>query len=258
MFSPRRRYGRMSAVTVAALVIAVPAAIAVVPGMVSMSFGGSDGVEGAQAPPAPISGTPLATGLLRLDPATTLGLRAHGIAATPVDGATAARNGVGLSAGKGSRIAHAQKKLLGGQVRFDGGIRFTNGDRTVVVDHIAVDLGTRVVTATVGGTSDVRLGTLNETRGRLVPRDTSAPVGEGTPTGTPTGGTTFAMGRRLALDPAAGERIDEGLGVERVFAGEPGRADIYASFEAEAALNVDLAFALGLEADLGLDAAPLR
>ncbi|MET9513665.1 hypothetical protein [Streptomyces sp. NPDC002994] len=248
-FTRRFSRGRISAAAAAAVVIATPAAIAVVPDAVTSVLGSAAGPQAAKEPPAadagaPASGTPIRAGMLKLDLGAAIGPAGQGTAAAPVDGAVQLdAGGFGLKARAGSRIAHGDRKLLGGRVMLDGGVRLSRGDRAVVfVKDLAVDLRTHVVTATVGeGKPGARLGVLDETRTRLLPQ-------------TAAGDANIALGGRLVLDPEAGARINEGLRAQ-VFGGAgtgAGAAGIGATFEADADLDVDLAFALGLDTELGL------
>lgn len=245
MLSPRHfGRGRVSAAAVAAVVIVTPAAIAAVPDALSSFLApAASGPATAKAPPraaagAPASGTPIKAGRLKLDLAAALGPAGRGIAAAPVDGAVQLEaGGIALNTREGGRIAHAGRKLLGGKVMLDGGIRLYRGDRSaVVVKDFAVDLRTRVVTATVGADGpDARLGVLHDARTRLVPPAAS-------------GDENIAIEGRLVLDMA---RIDAGLGADA--SDRAGNAGIGAAFEVDADLDVDLAYALGLDAELGLE-----
>ncbi len=247
---PRRvRRGRISAAVAAAVVIATPAAIAGLPDAVTSVMGATGGPDAGKAPRAeagaPAPGTPIRAGLLRLE----FGAAGHGVAVAPVAGAARPAPGaVALTAREGSRFVHGGGKPLGGKVLLDGGVRLSKGDRSVViVKDLAVDLRTHVVTATVGGgRPGARLGVLRDTTTRLLPRATRQDA-------------NIAIGGRLVVDGAAGERIDAALGAP-VFggAGTGGATGVDATFEAGADLDVDLARALGLDDELGLEPRPAR
>ncbi len=251
---PRRvRRGRISAAVAAVVVIATPAAIAGLPDAVTSVLGATGGPEAGKAPRAeagaPAPGTPVRAGLLRLELGAALAPTGHGVAVAPVTGAAQPAPGVvALTARKGSRFVHGGGKPLGGKVVLDGGVRLSKGDRSVViVKDFTVDLRTHVVTATVGGgRPGTRLGVLRDTTTRLLPRATQKDA-------------NIAIGGRLVFDGAAGERIDAGLGAP-VFggAGTGGATGVGATFEAGADLDVDLARALGLDDELGLEPRPAR
>ncbi|MBT2526214.1 hypothetical protein J7E91_12355 [Streptomyces sp. ISL-99] len=245
MYLPRRfGRGRISAAAAAAVVIATPAAIAALPDAATSVWGAAAGPEAAKAPPeagAPAPGTPIRAGLLKLDLGPALGLAGNGVAAAPVDGAVQlGAGGVGLKAREGSRIAHGGGKLRGGKVVFDGGVRLSKGDRAVVfVKDFAVYLRTHVVTATVGeGRPGTRLGVLKDARTTLIAHKVA-------------GDANIATVGRLVLDAGARERIDAGLGADVL--SRAAAAGIGTTFEAHTDLDVDLAFALGLDAELGLE-----
>ncbi|MEV8306600.1 hypothetical protein AB0P36_04375 [Streptomyces flavidovirens] len=247
MYLPRRfGRGRISAAAAAAVVIATPAAIAALPDAATSVWGAAAGPQAAKAPPgaeagAPAPGTPIRAGLLKLDLGPALGPAGNGIAAAPVDGAVQLdAGGAGLKAREGSRIAHGDGKLRGGKVLFDGGVRLSKGDRAVVfVKDFAVDLRTHVVTATVGeGRPGTRLGVLKDARTTLVAHKVA-------------GDANIATVGRLVLDAGARARIDAGLGTDAL--GRVAAAGIGTTFETHTDLDVDLAFALGLDAELGLE-----
>ncbi|MFF3340238.1 hypothetical protein [Streptomyces flavidovirens] len=245
MYLPRRfGRGRISAAAAAAVVIATPAAIAALPDAATSVWGAAAGPEAAKAPPeagARAPGTPIRAGLLKLDLGPALGPAGNGVAAAPVDGAVQlGAGGVGLKAREGSRIAHGGGKLRGGKVVFDGGVRLSKGDRAVVfVKDFAVDLRTHVVTATVGeGRPGTRLGVLKDARTTLIAH-------------TAAGDANIATVGRLVLDAGARERIDAGLGADAL--GRAAAVGIGTTFETHTDLDVDLAFALGLDAELGLE-----
>ncbi|MGW7051672.1 hypothetical protein [Streptomyces sp. NPDC054887] len=247
MSFPRRfRRGRISAAAAAAVVIATPAAIAVLPDAFTSVLGSPPGPAAHKAPSAeagaPAPGTPIRAGLLRLDLGAASGPAGQGVAVAPVGGAVQpAQDAVGLRTRAGSRFAHGGGRLTSGKVLLDGGVRLSKGDRAVViVRDFAVDLHTRVVTATVGtGRPGTRLGVLTGTTTRLLPRATPEEA-------------NIAIGGRLVLDKSAGERIDAGLRTA-AFGGSAAGTAVDATFEAGADLDVGLAHALDLDDELGLE-----
>ncbi|MEV0091339.1 hypothetical protein [Streptomyces sp. NPDC050738] len=226
--SSSRRLGRIAATAVAAVVItgmAAPAALA------------APAPAPAAASVAPMPGdTPIKGGLLNLDLSAAVDLEAHGIVAAAVSGAVQADAGINLKVGVGSNLIHKHHKLVGGTVKFKGGVQLSKGRKKVLVSNIVLDVRTNVLTATVGAKARVKLGVLTGDGAQLVSNSGSV-------------NADIVINGGIVLDAGAAVLIDAGLG-SCVFA-DAGIV-IGANVDANVDLDVDLAIALGLDADIDL------
>ncbi|WP_329124738.1 hypothetical protein [Streptomyces sp. NBC_01465] len=228
--SSSRRFGRIAATAVAAVVItgmAAPAALASAPAPAP-----------AAASVAPMPGdTPIKGGLLNLDLAANLDLDAHGIVVAGVKGAVQADAGINLKVGAGSKLIHRHHKLVGGTVVFKGGVQLSKGGKKVVLSNIVLDVKTNVLWASVGAKAKVRIGVLSGDGAQVVSGGGSV-------------NADIVINGGLVLDASAGALIDASLGT-CVFAD----ADVVigVGVDANVDLDVDLAIALGLNADIDLD-----
>ncbi|MFJ2739807.1 hypothetical protein ACIO3O_09070 [Streptomyces sp. NPDC087440] len=223
--SSSRRYGRVSAAAVAAVVltgIAAPAAFAATPAAAPT----------AATAVAPSDDVPIKGGLLNLDLAAAVDLDAHGVVVAAVDGAVQADAGVSLVIDAGSRVITRNEQIVGGTVVLKGGVKLTAGAKSVVVSGVKVDLATGVVTATVGTRAGVRIGTMDVSN---VSVDSDA---------------SLVLDSGLTLDAAALVWVDTVLGVH-VFADVD--ADVLVDAYIQADVDARILVALGLNADVDVD-----
>ncbi|WP_190046323.1 hypothetical protein [Streptomyces finlayi] len=224
--SSSRRYGRISAAAVAAVVltgIAAPAAFAATPAAAPT----------AATAVAPSDDVPIKGGLLTLDLAAAVDLDAHGVVVAAVDGAVEADAGVSLAVAAGSKVVTRNEAIVGGTVVLKGGVKLTAGAKSVVVSGVRVDLATGVVTANVGAKAGVRIGTMDVS---TVSVDENA---------------SLVLDSGLTLDAAAFVWLDTVLGVH-VFADLDADVLVDAWIEADVDARILVALGLNVDIDLGL------
>lgn len=229
-------YRRVSAVAVAALLISgvsAPAALAAAPEKAP-----------AATAVAPSPDTPLVGAGLTLDLNAALDLEAHGIVAAAVGGAVDVDGAVELKVGKGSKIKHQNKKVVGGKVVLTGGIELSKGKKKVRISNVSVDIKTGAITAKVGAKANVKIGTVAE------PAKAEVVIEEGSTE------ATLKLGEQgINLSAALFADIDATLGT--CLAAD---VDVEAGVNVDATLDVDADLAIGTELDadlvvaLGLDA----